>query len=289
MNRNRRTIERALLAFVTLILVCGLALVHGAKALPSVTPPVSSETLNLNTASARQIADKLAISKADATKLIDYRNHLPLGEFQSVFSARTSPPLRSLAVDWSSKSFCVRTPIEADRCFLLEGVLLIGVFWLSHLALCRWYKNVDPYIVPLLMFLTGLGLIMVYSIKDPYRDALSSLFQARAVIIFGPIACAIPLLKWFERLPLHRYVFAYALAAVALMAVLISPLGYGPAGAKVMALGCEPVEFIERKTPPIPPVNISALLTEAIATFNLRKFLILCNFFKGSRFMRSRT
>ena len=58
------------------------------------------------------------------------------------------------------------------------------------------------------------------------------------------IALLIPLTRPFGRLPLRRYQYAYAGAAVFLMLGLLV-LGHGPGGIHIQLFGFEPVEFIK--------------------------------------------
>jgi cell division protein FtsI/penicillin-binding protein 2/cell division protein FtsW (lipid II flippase) len=242
---QRRGVERSLLAFVTLLLIVGFGLVYAAKMLPSVTPVITSQTLNVNAASADQLAHELSISRSKARELVEFRDSRPGHAFPSVYSVRNSKVLKGVAVDWQANMMCVRTPAEVRLNFTLFVTLFVIAFWAYHLLLTRKYPAADPYLLPLVMFLAGVGLLMVFSVKDPFRDSFSFVTQARGVVLASVIAGMLPLTAAYRKLPLHRYGFAYAAGAILLMFILMSPLGHGPAGAKVMALGFEPVEIIK--------------------------------------------
>jgi len=242
---SRRQVERALLVFVSALLAFGFALVYGAKSLPGVTAPITTRSVNVNTAGATQMAQTLAISLSLAQDIIRYRNGLSGGVFPSVYSVRACKLLRDVTIAWHPADLYVRTASEVRIQFLLFTILLVCVFWIVHFATTRYKPNADPFIVPLVLLLAGIGVIMVFSVKDPLRDSLSFVTQARGIIVYGLIAAILPQSAAFGRLPLHRYGFAYAVGAIALMLLLMSPLGHGPGGAKVMALGFEPVEIIK--------------------------------------------
>lgn len=244
-TRSRRRIERSLLVFVSLLLVFGFFLVHGARSLPENTPPIAPPALNINQAGPSELARALSISASLARKLVRHRATLPDHAFPSVYSLRQTRILHDAPIAWHPESLYVRSAAEVDRDFTAFAALLLVVFWILHLALSRYQPDAEPYLLPMVLLLSGIGLIMVYSVKDPYRDSFAFATQARGVILYGVIAALLPQTAFFGRLPLHRYGFAYAAAAIALMFLLMSPLGHGPGGAKVLALGFEPVEIIK--------------------------------------------
>ena len=69
--------------------------------------------------------------------------------------------------------------------------------------------------------------MMVYTVKDPYRDTFAFTGQVWGVAGYGLLALVVPLTRPFGRLTLRRYQYAYAAAAVLLMLALASPLGMG--------------------------------------------------------------
>ncbi|MDR3707930.1 MAG: FtsW/RodA/SpoVE family cell cycle protein [Capsulimonadaceae bacterium] len=246
-SRNRRYVERLLLTLVSAVLALGFALVYGAKKLPEITAPITSSTINLNAASVNQIAAAYRIPVEKAATVIERRHALPGGKFTSVYSAQRDPILSAVdpANRPASSALVVHTPEDSSRAALTCSLLFLAAAWFGHLLLTRKAPDADPYLLPLAIFLSGIGLIAIYSVKDPLRDAMSFLTQTRGVVIVGIIAAALPFLPAFSRLRLHRYGFAYAIAALGLMIVLMSPLGHGPGGAKVTALGFEPIEAIK--------------------------------------------
>ena len=66
----------------------------------------------------------------------------------------------------------VRTPREYLRAFLIWTIIFFAAFYLVH-AVWRWARfRGDPAILPALHLLTGLGLTLMVSLRDPLRDTL---------------------------------------------------------------------------------------------------------------------
>ncbi|MHB9055391.1 MAG: FtsW/RodA/SpoVE family cell cycle protein [Paludibacteraceae bacterium] len=68
------------------------------------------------------------------------------------------------------KIFTVRTP-EVFRGNYLKSILFFMLgFWLFFLSLIFNDKKTDPFILPLLMLLSGIGMIVLFAVQDPLRD-----------------------------------------------------------------------------------------------------------------------
>lgn len=70
----------------------------------------------------------------------------------------------------NDKIFTVRTPETFNRDFLQCITLFLLSFWGFHAVLSIKKSEGDNYILPIILLLTGLGLIVLYSIQDPLRD-----------------------------------------------------------------------------------------------------------------------
>lgn len=237
---NRRLVERKLLLFVLLILWAGFALVYFGKL--ATTPPIPPGAVNLNTATPADLAQSLAISARQASDLFNRRERA--GGFASVYSVRHSTALKGVAVRWEPDRYYVRDSGYVARYFWGALILLTLLALLAHILLSRARSAADPFLFPLTVLLAGLGLILVYTVKDPYRDTFAFATQAKGVIIFGLIAFALPFTRPYQRLALHRWGYGYAAGAVLLMLLLLG-FGHGPAGIRIQVLGFEPVEFIK--------------------------------------------
>ena len=235
---NNRKTEFLLLLAVQIVLICGLTLVYLGK---KQTTPLPAQTLNVNAMTAPQLAGALSISSATAQTLFESRGR----GWASVYALRHAKALKGVETAGVDDRFIVRTPSDVAHAFWM-GVAAFGlVFWLVHAVLRKAAPSADPFLLPLVALLSGFGLMMVYSVKDPYRDTFAFTGQAWGVAAYGIAALVVPLTRPFGRLTLRRYQYAYAGAAAFLMALLASPLGHGPGGIHIQLFGLEPVEFIK--------------------------------------------
>ena len=68
------------------------------------------------------------------------------------------------------KILTVRTPEIFKSTYLKSIIFFLLGFWLFFLSLIFRGNRTDPYILPVLMLLSGVGMIVLYSIQDPLRD-----------------------------------------------------------------------------------------------------------------------
>jgi cell division protein FtsW (lipid II flippase) len=158
------------------------------------------------------------------------------------------------------KSLIVRTPEEASKWFWIIAAGFILSFWILHLLLSFKFPGADQIILPILMILTGLSFITLFSLQDPLRDR----FFAKSTLtyfgagIFGIIIMMLFNLKYFTldsalyRLFVFKNVrktasgWPWAILAMVLLALTIV-FGTGPegSGVKVNLLGFQPSEIVK--------------------------------------------
>ncbi len=139
----------------------------------------------------------------------------------------------------------VRAPQDFVRLCALWIVLYLAAFWSVHL-IWRWRKfRGDPAILPALHLLTGIGLILMVSLRDPLRDTLEFHKFAWGVIA-GCIMLLLPLLKVFDYNNFARWTYTPLFTALALFIALLR-FGSGPTGsdARVNLGPFQPVELIK--------------------------------------------
>ena len=137
----------------------------------------------------------------------------------------------------------VREP-EAFRSRMLWRLgLFFGLFYLVHLFWRRRRFAGDPYFLPVVHVLTGLGLALMLSLRDPLRDTLLAAKFAEGVCL-GCVVLAVLSAPDYERLA-GRLSFVFLLAAIGL-AVMLGAFGSGPgtSDARINLLGFQPVELI---------------------------------------------
>lgn len=137
----------------------------------------------------------------------------------------------------------VRDPAPVILSFWVHGALLIFGFFVLHMILRRRAPAADPFVLPCVLILAGLGAISLFSIKDPLRD--TSVFSRQVQgILLGIVAAVIPLTSKYRSLRPWRYTYVYALFAV-FLTLLLAIFGTGPGGAKLRLFGFHPVEIVK--------------------------------------------
>jgi cell division protein FtsW (lipid II flippase) len=139
----------------------------------------------------------------------------------------------------------VRRPDQYKK----QLALWIGLFLLSFVAAhivfrIRRFAG-DQLLLPTALVLSGLGLLIMVSIRDPLRDLL--LFRTFVQGVLGGMILLIAAsLLDVQRSPLRRLTFA-PLGAAILLSILLILFGSGPGGsdAKVNLFGFQPVEAVK--------------------------------------------
>jgi len=162
----------------------------------------------------------------------------------------SAPPAPRMALLTASQlrtlreSLVVRTPGAFRAALALHALLFVLAFAGMHvLAHARGARG-DPYLLPVALLLSGLGFVMLVSLRDPVRDALQFTSFSQGALLGGAAFVLASLPRW-ERTELRRLAFVPLLAALAVSLALIA-LGGGPqgSGAKVNLFGAQPVELI---------------------------------------------
>jgi cell division protein FtsI/penicillin-binding protein 2/cell division protein FtsW (lipid II flippase) len=141
--------------------------------------------------------------------------------------------------------FVVRTPREFRNEFLKWSAIYIAAFYLVLLCWRIRRFNPDAAVLPALHLLTGIGLMLMLSLRDPYRDTLEFSKSAWGAAL-GCGILLLPLLRLFSHKRFADWVYTPLWVALALFA-LLEKFGTGPAGndAKVNLGPFQPVEFIK--------------------------------------------
>ena len=240
--KDNRKVELMLLALTQFVVLCGLALVFLGK---RATTPLPAPVININAASAGELAQALSVSRATGQALVQERDGRRGQQWASVYDLKHAKALKGQETSGIDDRFVARTAADGARAFWGGVAGFVAAFFLVHALLRKAAPGADPFLLPLVALLSGLGLMLVYSVKDPYRDTFAFTGQVWGVAGYGLLALIVPLTRPFGRLALRRYQYAYAAAAVGLMLALASPLGHGPGGVHIQLLGLEPVEFIK--------------------------------------------
>ncbi len=213
----------------------------------------------LDSASAGQMATALGVTPPVARRLAAYRDRLLTPVNTPVAAGRPPPDRRKLSPRWfrhaplldpqtralGLKHTLVRTPQTVFRRYFLGVFLLtLAVFFVPPLLRGRLRVGGDPYLVPLALLLCGLGVAMLFSLKDPLRDY--PVYEHHLIgVLIGTIAMAFAArLAPLARLRIKNYLYVWMLTAFVLVLGLLI-FGRGPEGVKITLFGVQPVEFIK--------------------------------------------
>ena len=245
------------LMMASLLVAAGLELVYSAKiyrqheaGVPQTSP------LNLNTVtSAGEITPYLQFYPLPAQRddvssaLFSYlQQHRPLaniGALAKMWSKLQTGRSTHLRLSQLKPLWTVRSEADFRRDFIRWTAIYFAAFWLVYLAWRIRHFNCDPAILPVVHILTGLGLILMVSLRDPLRDTEEFAKFAKGVAI-GAIFLLLPLIPAFDYRRLARWTYLPLLAAFALFIGLLR-FGTGPGSSDAhVNLGLfQPVEFIK--------------------------------------------
>src|SRR5437868_3157189 len=139
----------------------------------------------------------------------------------------------------------VRTPREFWQTYALWLCAYFVAFYIVHFV-WRWrgFRG-DPVILPALHLLSGIGLTLAVSLRDPLRDTLEfSKFAWGAAL--GCLLLLLPLVRVFNYRRFSRWIYTPLLASF-LLFVLLLLRGSGPTGSdsRVNLGPFQPVEAIK--------------------------------------------
>jgi cell division protein FtsW (lipid II flippase)/cell division protein FtsI/penicillin-binding protein 2 len=237
------------LAAASVLVGSGLLLVYSAK-----TRGIDRESLlDLNqVAKPEQLLPFLQVfPDADereqvAGKMFDYiESHRPLPNVGALARLRSAPHVPLLPLAKLKPAFAVRTPREYQLQFLLWISLYLASFY-SVFLVWRWSAfRGDFALLPAIHLITGLGLILAVSLRDPLRDTLEFSKFAWGVAL-GCVVLLIPLLRMLNYQRFASWCYTPLFAALGLFLLLLR-FGSGPGGndAKVNLGPFQPVEAIK--------------------------------------------
>ena len=140
----------------------------------------------------------------------------------------------------------VRHPAQVFRSFfLVAGLLLLAVFLLPAWLRQKARVGGDPFLLPLALLLCGCGVVMLFSLKDPLREAMAYRHHAQGLVLALVALAFAARLTPLGRQKIRRVQYVWVLASLALVAMLYV-FGRGPEGVKLNLFGFfQPVEAIK--------------------------------------------
>ncbi|MGC8667139.1 MAG: FtsW/RodA/SpoVE family cell cycle protein [Chthonomonadales bacterium] len=205
----------------------------------------------INKASASELSRVLSIPIAAARRIAAFREELP-GGFHKPEDAVAVPLLDARVLADLGPRLIVRTPAQVLWEFLLTGVVLSVVTVLLAGVLRAAGVRGDPFLIPISILLSGLGVITLFSLRDPLRDAPVYIHHAYGILMGLGVFTAAALLpprraggRWLPgRMDLRRYTYLWAVCAIVLM-VALWLFGRGPQGVRLSLGPVQPMELIK--------------------------------------------
>jgi cell division protein FtsI/penicillin-binding protein 2/cell division protein FtsW (lipid II flippase) len=226
------------LAVASLLVAAGLVMAYAGK---SQAFEGAERLVNVNTVASAEELKPLAGPAADG--LFDFlERKRPIAHIGALAPLRRSIhlPLARL-----KPSMTVRTPAEFRAELLQAAALYFGGFYLAALVWGLARFRGDRALLPALHLLSGIGFILILSMRDPLRDTLE--FHKFALGVFlGCVVLALAAFRAFDYMRLADWCYTPLFAAVTLFGLLLR-FGRGPAGndAKVNLGPFQPVELIK--------------------------------------------
>src|SRR5215471_10014399 len=244
-----RVREFVLLAIAGSLVTGGLWLVHRAKSAPLTEVQAglaSKRLLNLNALGAREdLLPGLAPlftkqrEREEAARQIYYLSD-KLPNVGAIMRTRllTGEQFRRL-----KPQLVVRTPAAFERSFRLWVGLFFAAFLLVHVFWSIRGFAGDQMFLPAILLLSGIGLILMISLRDPVRDTLLFVDFAQGAALGVVLMAALSSLAYEKLTGKLSYV---PLIASFVLSVLLILFGSGPgtSDAKVNLFGFQPVEII---------------------------------------------
>jgi cell division protein FtsW (lipid II flippase)/cell division protein FtsI/penicillin-binding protein 2 len=244
------------LATSSLLVAAGLLMVYSAKTqsfAESSAALAHGELIDLNEViKPEQLLPFLKVFQDDAQreqvagKMFDYvSTHRPLANVGALARLRSAPHVPLLPLAKLKPTFVVRTPAEFQTQFLIWIAIYLAAFHIVFL-IWRWSGlRGDFAILPAIHLLTGIGLTLAVSLRDPLRDTLEFSKFAWGVAL-GCLVLLAPSLRMFQYQRFSTWCYTPLFAALALF-VLLMRFGSGPGGndAKVNLGPFQPVEAIK--------------------------------------------
>jgi cell division protein FtsW (lipid II flippase) len=142
------------------------------------------------------------------------------------------------------RGLVIRGSAEFRRSLLWSSVAFLIAFYLAHAWLRIRRSTGDPWLLPIIAALCGVGFMMMVSIRDPLRDPMLFVRFAQGTAAGCVVFAAASTLD-FERLLARRLNYLPLFGAV-LLSLLLIGFGSGPgtSDAKVNLMGVQPVEAI---------------------------------------------
>jgi cell division protein FtsW (lipid II flippase) len=237
-----RTRELIWMLMAALMASAGLYLVYQAKTRQIAGAP---KLLNLNTLNAREDLLPVLAMIPESRQRIDVarRIYLLSGGLSNVGAVARSGILTGESFRQFKSLAAVRTPAQFRRAFFLW----VSAFFAGFLVVHAWFSirgfRGDQAFLPAVLLLTGIGLILMISLRDPLRDTLLFVDFAQGVAGGCVLMAAAATLDYESLFGKLSFVPLLASFGISLLLIVFGT-GPGTSDAKVNLFGFQPVEII---------------------------------------------
>lgn len=227
-----------------LILIPILFLVYGGHTRYDL--PANTFNINEVDLKAETLARTLHLNAGKTRLLLEERARR--GNIENVDSMihRRSLALDEPTIHLLQNHLVTRTPFQVFRSFTFIAItLVLTVFFLPLLLRQKMRLGGDPFILPLMLLLCGLGIAMLFSIKDPLRGNVAYVHHAQGILLAIIAFIFSTRFSSAGRQKMRRLQYVWALASLLLVGMLFV-FGRGPEGVKLNLFGFfQPVEAIK--------------------------------------------
>lgn len=208
--------------------------------------------INVNSARVLDLERELKLPFLIARRIVGYREGPPARRFRNATDILRVPIVDESVISSLGDRLIVRQGAVALNQLVFHGssflVLLLAVPILLRRSLIRG----DALLLPITLLLSGLGVVTLFSLHDPFRDAPDYIHHIHGLWL-GLLAVTIGALMparhshrtWLPvRNSLRRYTYVWALAAI-ILTLLLWKMGGGPENVRLSLGFFQPVEIIK--------------------------------------------
>lgn len=256
-DRSRKTeakTEGVLALLVILMLVPVLLLAYWGHARSDVS--TNAVYINDSEVTAEKLAQSLGV-KADVGRAL-LQERARRGHFESVeqitvrraLTLDGTPhivlPLDAPTIRIIQARVLVRHSSQVFRNYVLVcGLLVFAAFFVPVWLRQKMRVGGDPFLIPLMLLLSGFGVVMLFCVKDPLRDPAAYVHHAQGLILALLAFLFVARIAPPARQKIRRVQYVWVLASLVLVGFLYV-FGRGPEGVKLNLFGVfQPVEAIK--------------------------------------------
>ena len=229
------------------ILVPVLLLVYGGHAHSDIPAnAVYINEINASDMKPEALARTLHLDFNTARRLLEERARHRSFESVDQIVRRRSLGLDETTTHLLQTHLLIRSPLQVFRSFaLVSCLLLLSLFFLPLWLRQKMRVGGDPFLLPLMLLIAGLGVAMLFSIKDPLRGSVAYVHHAQGLALSLLVFVFAARLTSGARQKMRRLQYVWVLASLLLVGLLFV-FGRGPEGVKLNLFGAfQPVEAIK--------------------------------------------